>query len=299
MSRYIYGLFWNYEFENFDFTYTYNDDVTHYKSDVQNLNNIDLTKLSSIELHNVQINALYDKFCELPCTTLIINNCKIESIENLKINRTIKKMIIVDSDIKNIKKLENMNIENLSILNSKNIDIDEVLVFKNLIELTYKSNIINFIPNFESLGNLKILNLPDNKITDLTNMGFIKNLCSIDLSHNNIENIDILGIYDKLKYIYINNNKIKNAYPLNSNSNIKFLNISNNNIENIEFINNFENIEILNIMNNPIIYLPDLMKFKNLDFENLKVTWSNIRDMKGMKGFGLIKNIIKTMINNK
>ena len=299
MSRYIYGLFWNNGFENFDFIYTYKDDVTQYKSDVQNLNNIDTTKLSTIELHNVQIGSLYDKFCELPCNTIIFNNCKIETIENLKINATIKKMIIIDSDIKNVKKLENMNIENLSIINTKNVDIDEVLVFKKLMELTYKSNIIEFIPNFESLENLKILNLSDNKIKDLTNMGLIKNLCSLDLGYNNIENIDILEKYDKIKYLYLNNNNIKNAYPIHNNSNIKFLNISNNNIENIDFINNFEDLEILNITNNPIIYLPDLMKFKHIDFENLKISWNNVKDMKGMKGFCLIKNIIKNIMQLK
>lgn len=299
MSRYLYGFFWNNGFEKFDFIYTYKDDVTQYKSDVQNLINIDTTKLSTIELHNIQVNSLYDKFCELPFNTLIINNCKIESIENLKINGTVKKMIIIDSDIKNVKKLENMNIENLSIINTRNVDIDEILIFKKLVELTYKSNIIEFIPNFESLEDLKILNLSDNKIKDLTNIGMIKNLCSLDLSHNDIENIDILEKYDKIKYLYLNNNKIKNIYSLHNNSNMKFLNISNNNIENIDFIYNFESLEILNITNNPIIYLPDLMKFKYLDFENLKVSWNNIKDMKGMRGFGLIKNIIKTMINNK
>jgi Leucine-rich repeat (LRR) protein len=299
MSRYLYGFFWSNGIEQFDFIYTYKDDVTQYKCDIKNLNNIDVTKLSTIEIHNVEVESIYDKFCELPCNTIIINNCKIGSIENLNINKTIKKMIITDSDIKNIKKLENMNIENLTIINTKNIDIDEVLVFKNLIELTYKSNIINFIANFECLEKLKILNLSNNKIKDITNMGIMTNLCSLDLSHNDIENIDILEKYDKLKYLYINNNQIKNIYPIRNNCNIKFLNISNNNIENIDFIYDFEELEILNVSNNKIIYLPDLMKLKKLDFENLKVSWNNIKDMKGMKGFGLIKNIIKTMVNNK
>lgn len=297
MSRYIYGFFWSNDIEHFDFIYTYKDDVTQYKSDTKNINTIDVTKLSTIELHNINVDSLYDKFCELPFTNIIINASRIGSIENLNINKNITKMIIIDSDIKNVKKLENMNVENLTIINTKNIDIDEILVFKELAELTFRSNRIDFISNFECLNNLKILNLSDNKIKDITNLGIIPNLCSLDLSHNDIDNIDILEKYTKLKYLYLNHNQIKNISKIQNNLNMKFLNISYNNIDNIDIIQNFEELEILNIINNPIFYLPDLMKLKHLDFDNLKVNWNNIKDMKGMKGFALMKNIIKTLIN--
>ena len=305
MSRYLYGLFWN-TVEHFDFVYTNKNDDKKNKTNTINLDNIDIinsivnidkSTVYSVEISNIQVDTLNSQFCELPFESLVINCCKINSIENLSVNTKLKKLIIIDSDVKDVKKLENMNITNLIIINTKNIDIDEILIFKNLIELVYKSNKIEFMVNLESLDNLQILNLSNNKIKDITNMGFIKSLISLDIGHNEIENIDIIQKYDRLKYLYINNNLIKNINPIQNNNNLKFLNISNNLIENIDLINNFIDLEMLNALNNPIIYLPDLMKFKNLDFDNLKINWNNIKDIKGMKGFRLIKNIIKSLIN--
>jgi Leucine-rich repeat (LRR) protein len=168
-------------------------------------------------------------------------------------------------------------------LNTKNININDLLVFKKLIELIYKSNNIQFMANLESLVDLQILNLANNNIT-------------VNKNRKN-RKFYILKNYNKLKYVYINNNLIKDITTLKNNKFIKYLNISNNNIDNIDIINNFEDLEILNILNNPILVIPDLLKFKKLDFDNLQVNWNNVKDMQGMKGYKLIKNIIKSLIN--
>lgn len=60
-------------------------------------------------------------------------------------------------------------------------------------------------------------------------------------------------------------------------------------------IENFTNIESLNIKNNLIKELPNLLEFKNLNYEYLKIDWNDIIQIKGMKGFGLIKNMIKSL----
>ena len=256
MSSYLYGLFWNTNMTHFDFIYTNKNDDTKYSANTQNIETIDKLKINSITLNNLQINTLNLHICELPFSTLIINCCKINSIENLNLNKHITKMIIIDSDILDMQKLTENNITNLTIINTKNININ-----------------------------------------DRTNRGILQKSRSIDFGLNKIDNIDFLKNYDKLKYLYINNNLIKHISPIEYNINMKYLNISYNQIENINIIMNFNNLEILNIINNPILILPDLLKFKNLDFDNLKVNWNNIKDVCGMKGFGLMKNIIKSLIN--
>ena len=301
MSGYIYGLFWNKGCEHFDFVYTESDSDKK-NINTQNLDKIDTSTIHSVELSNIQLDNINDKFCNLSFESLIINRCILESIENLKLNKSLKKLIIIDSDIKSFNKLENMNIEELSIISTKNIGLDEILNMKKLKILNYKSNIstnkITLLPNLEPLENIITLNLSDNGITDITNLGYLINLLSIDLGHNDLDNIDLLGKYHKLKYVYLNNNKLKNIDKLQNNTDIKYLVVNNNLIENINIISQFEDLEFLNILDNPISHLPDLFKFKKLDLENLKINWKHIIDMKGMKGLSLIKNIIKSMMNH-
>jgi len=62
-------------------------------------------------------------------------------------------------------------------------------------------------------------------------------------------------------------------------------------------IESFKELEVLNIKNNPIKVLPNLLNLKNLDYECLKIDWINIIDLKGMKGFELIKNMINSLSN--
>jgi hypothetical protein len=114
MSRYLYGLIWNSGISHFDFIYNIIDNENTYTINTQNLETIDKSKLTSVTLNNIQVNTLNNEFCELPFTSLIINCCKINSIENLHVNKNLKKLIIVDSDIIDIQKLTDMNITNIT-----------------------------------------------------------------------------------------------------------------------------------------------------------------------------------------
>lgn len=302
MSGFLFGFLWNNGMENFDFNYTEKDTLIEKTLNTSKLNEQSISELKSkilsIEINNIQIDNINTHFCELNIESILFNRCKINSIKNLKINKYLKKIIIVDSDIKDISKLEYMEIEHLSITSSENIFLDDIVKLKNLRELYYKSNIKTDyeLINMENLSNLIILNLYDNNINSIKNIGTLKNLISIDLGYNKLESIEVLQNYKTLKYVYLNSNKIINACSLENNCDIKYLNLSDNNISNIDFITRFQDIEILNTHNNLIKIIPNLLQFKKLDFTFLNIDWKQVEDLKGMNGYKLIKNIIQSLI---
>ncbi len=299
MSSYLRGLIWGAD-DDFEFLYTEkNSDVsktlnTSYISQQFIDNNKD--NILSIELNNVQVNNINDKLCSLNFEQITLNKCKINSINNLNNNKSLQKVVIIDSDIKDISTLQ---VDSLTVISS-NISLEDIVKLQNLKDLTYKSNLKenNELICLENLTNLVSLNLSDNKITSISNMGVLPNLISLSITNNLISSIDVLKNYKKLKFINLNHNNITNIKSLINNINIKQLFLSNNLIVDIDCINYFENLEILHINNNPIKTIPNLLQLKNLDYSNLHVNWKNITELKGMKGYLLIKNIISSMMTN-
>jgi internalin A len=123
-------------------------------------------------------------------------------------------------------------------------------------------------------------------------MGLLKELISIDFSINKIESIDSLKNNTKLKFVYLQKNNIKDITPLKLNKNIKYLMASHNNFSEIDFIENFSDIELLNLQNNPIKIVPNLLNLKHLNIKDLIIDWKNVDDLRGMKGYQILKNIM-------
>jgi Leucine-rich repeat (LRR) protein len=294
MSGYIYGLFWNASTENFDFVYTDKNQEKSTLTNTINSENIKLDEIYNVELTNIQIDTINDAFCKLPFESLYINKCKINSLKNLNLNKTCKKITIIDSQISDYDVLPEMNLEYIKI-QSSNIKFDVLCNCIKLREIIYKNNQLTEIPNLLNLKFLHTLSLSNNKIKNIENLKNLIDLHTLDLSYNEIENIIILNNLKKLKYVYLNNNNITNLNDLEDLTNIIHLNISSNNIKNIDMILNYKNLEILNIKNNKITILPNLLELKKIDFDNLQVDWNDIRQINGMKGFLLIKNIIKSL----
>ena len=76
---------------------------------------------------------------------------------------------------------------------------------------------------------------------------------------------------------------------------IKKLFISNNKITNCNDLVKLKNLESFEINLNPINSLPNLLLLPKLNYEEIKIDWILITNVEGLKGFGLIKNIIKTL----
>ncbi len=297
MSGYFVSLFWNNACENFDFVYTY---------DGENFTTINTTKITteliynlkdnilSIEINNIHNDTLnISKLNELNIESILFNKCKINHINDLCELKKLKKIIITDSEIQNINIKNNM----INIVNVYNSTIPfEQLIQPSLTELYFRSSkSISDLDNLNKLNKLRILNLNDSlQLIGKFNLPLLPELISLDIGNNSIDSIDSLEKFNTLKSLNISNNKI-NTIEFLKNNPIQNLNISNNNINDIMIIENFTNLEILNIKNNPIKILPNLLNLKHIDYEFLKIDWDKIRDVKGMKGFGLIKNIIKNI----
>jgi Leucine-rich repeat (LRR) protein len=301
MSGYILGLFWNNGQENFDFTYCEKEGeksstINTCKIDESFIENVK-DKSLTVEIHNISIDKINTHLCQLNINSILFNRCKINSIGNLKDIKNLKKITIIDSDIKGIDMLAENELEYLSVINSQNLLLSEIVNIKNLRELYYKSNIKtdNDLINLEGLSNLTILNLSDNNIKSVENMGLLKDLISIDISINKIESIDVLKNNTKLKYVYLQKNNIKDIRPLKLNKNIKYLMASHNNFSEIDFIENLNDIELLNLQNNPIKVVPNLLNLKNLNITDLNIDWKNVDDLKGMKGYQILKNIMMSL----
>ncbi len=301
MSGYILGLFWNNGQENFDFTYCEKEDEQSSTVNTIKLDDTFITNLKDkslkIEINNITVDKVNTQFCQLNVDTILFNRCKINSIENLKNIKNLKKITIIDSDIKGIDTLAEIELEYLSVINSQNVLLSDITKIKSLRELYYKSNIKtdNDLINLEELSNLTIVNLSDNNIKSIENIGHLKDLISIDLSINKLESIDGLKNNTKLKYVYLQKNNIKDISVLKMNKNIKYLIAPHNKFSEINFIENLNDIELLNLHDNPIKIVPNLLQLKHLNIKDLKIDWKNVDELKGMKGYEILKNIMLSL----
>jgi Leucine-rich repeat (LRR) protein len=297
MSSFIYGLFWNNGYENYDFTYsnkTYEKQITMNTSNIHTLTEENKKDIYEIEINNIQINEINEIFAQLPFSSLIINKCKIKSINNLKINNNCKKISIIDSNIEEYDILDKIKIEYIKIYSS-NIDINTISNNTNLMELYYRYNKLNELPNLSALQKLQILTISNNNIKNINQVKELINLKILNISNNEIESLEPLYRLRNLEYIYADNNKIKNIICINNLKKIKYLNLSSNPLENIDDIIYFTELETLKIKNTTIRLLPNLLELKNIDYNSLEIDWNNIDKINGMKGFSLIKHIIKNI----
>ena len=89
------------------------------------------------------------------------------TIYEVLINSADANLAVVDTEL-----------EYLSIINSENVLLSDIIKIKNLRELYYKSNIKtdNDLLSLGGLSKLTILNLSDNNIKSIENIGFLKDL---------------------------------------------------------------------------------------------------------------------------
>jgi len=295
MSSFIYGLFWNNGYENFDFMYsnkTMDKQITMNTTNINNLTDENKKDIYQIEINNIQINEINEIFALLPFENLVINKCKIKSINNLKLNKNCKKISFIDSDIEDYNVIFEMELEYIKIYSS-NINIKNISKNTNLKELHIRFNKLTELPDLSGLEKLQILTISNNNIKDITNLRNLLNLKILNISYNKIESLKPLEELKNLEYIYADNNEIKNINGINNLKKIIYLNLSFNPIENIDDIIYFTELETINIKNTNIKNLPNLLELKKIDYNSLEIDWKNIDKINGMKGFSLIKHIIK------
>jgi len=193
--------------------------------------------------------------------------------------------------------LSTSNIE-LKILKLDSIDIiDDVDIglILSLEELHIINSRLTRIGELHKLLNLKKLNLENNSLIKLNQIEKLTKLTYLNISSNALINIDEIEYLPLLEEIEVTNNQLVKLWNLEKTPQIKKLFISKNNINYINDLVKLSNLESFEINLNPINSLPNLLLLPKLNYETIKIDWVLITNVEGLKGFGLIKNIIKTL----
>jgi Leucine-rich repeat (LRR) protein len=214
--------------------------------------------------------------------SLELENCKIESLDNLPPN--LKYLNLTGNLIKEIK--TGQLLKNLEIINLNNniiSSIDENSLPINLKELYLNYNKLNII-NFDIPQTLTKIHIKGNKLSIIDRLFIYINIEEIDISLNEIENINLdpnsnLITFDcshnNINYINKLPNNIVNLdlsfnkfteFNIDLPSSIKNYNISNNKIKK----NNLTNIKNQSIN--------DIWNINNEDINDMTVLFDNIND---------------------
>ncbi|AMN30631.1 leucine-rich repeat domain-containing protein (plasmid) [Clostridium perfringens] len=163
------------------------------------------------------------------------------------------------SVLKNLKKLEVLNMEN-----NKISDLTPISNLENLIQIDASGNNINNISEISKLKNLTKLFLYDNNITDISAIKNLKNLKILSLSNNCISTLAPLKDLKQLQSLDASNNRITDLEPLKDLYKLSVLTLNNNEIESLMPLKNCSKIFSLELKNNRIKDISPLKELNNL-----------------------------------
>jgi len=220
---------------------------------------------------------------------------------------SLKKFMTENITQKNIKEI-------ISLANTLNITILYPHLADQLIEVTYKEDIDQFLDKADDFGlersflesarqkQLELYLRYDGtmpQVLDLTNFK-IKNLdilikvltekfgktnftncLALSLENNQIEDISALKELTKLKHLYLNNNQVKDISALKEFTNLTHLNLDNNQIKDFSALKQLTNLDDLNLNNNQIKDISALKQLTNL--EHLSLNNNQIKDISALK----------------
>jgi len=209
--------------------------------------------------------------------------------------KNLKSLYLNKCNIKYLSSIINssqINLDSLTFIDCEKIDDFDISLLNNLKELTINGCNLTKIGNLNKLLNLVELNLNNNSILNLDGIEKLINLKNLNLDKNIITNLDVISSLINLEKVNISNNPISKLWNLKLTTNIKSLICNNTDLLNIDDILELKNLEHLEIKKNKIIKLPNILQLINLNYNLLCVDWTYISYIDGMKGFGLIKNIL-------
>lgn len=192
----------------------------------------------------------------------------------------------------------NIQLKILKLDSIDNIDDVDIGLISSLEELHIIKSRLTRIGEVYNLVNLKKLHLENNSLIKLNQIEKLTQLIYLNISSNALTEINEIENLPLLEEIHCNYNQILQLWNLEKTPQIKKLFITNNNISNCKNLIKLKNLESFEITSNPINSLPNLLLLPKLNYETIKIDWINITTVEGLKGFGLIKNIIKTLTIN-
>ena len=156
----------------------------------------EVDEIDAIDLHTngfEKIPSWLKRFNNLESLNLRSNHIKkLEGLENMT---KLRYLYVEDNQINKIECLDKLK-------NLHSLRFGESFHF-------YSGNMIHKIENLESLTELRVLELANNKIQKIEGLDLLKNLECLDLSYNKIEVIEGLEELANLKILNLTNNKIQ------------------------------------------------------------------------------------------
>lgn len=233
--------------------------------------------------------------------SLLFDSIIFTSISSYSFISKCKKLSILEFKKSTIKYLSslistsNIQLKSLKLDSIDIIDDVDISLISSLEELYIIKSRLTRIGEIHKLVNLKKLHLENNSLIKLNQIEKLTKLTYLNISYNALTNIDEIENLPLLEEIYCNYNQIAQLWNFEKTPLIRKLNIANNNLTKCDDLIKLKNLETFEINLNPINSLPNLLLLSKLNYEIIKIDWDLIRTVDGLKGFGLIKNIIKTL----
>ena len=225
-----------------------------------------------------------------------------KDLNNINPSDTIHSIIIKDQDF-NIKKLENLNLNNLNVLSLRNNNVNDLSSLQKykLEELQFLDLSNNYINDKAiqilgqlNLNSLNFLNLSNNKIRDFGSFKTIKNFYTLkeffignnnfdentfnnleeNVNFSNLQEIDLSdGVFTKKSIQIINKFEF---------TNLKKLYLNNNNLESLYFLKDLKchYLEEISLNNNNIKNIENFNNHKYLKF--IEMRKNQITDIDGI-----------------
>ena len=215
------------------------NEIEHYVSKYKNFQ----SKLAKCKFYKNDLNDLieiYLNYKVLNNLIIVFSNLNNENKNVIIQEGKIKKLVLTNYKIKNIKDIEGLD------------------MLKHLENLNLSFNDISEINGLNGLLKLRNLNLSHNKITKIKNLEDLIELSSINLGFNKIEKIEGLTNQKKIKNLNLKHNKIKEFKGLIQLQSLEKISLSKNLISEINDLDNFVNLKYLDLTLNNI---PDISKY--------------------------------------
>lgn len=141
--------------------------------------------------------------------------------------------------------LTNLNATRIGLKN-----IDAIVRMKNLVELKFGSNQLDFLPSLKELTKLRYLDLSNNKLTSVEGLKLLKSLVKLDISENKISDLSSLSSSLYLEDLRMKNNKVSNIGFVSNHPQLNYLWLSYNQIVDLSPLRSLTNLQSLFIDGN-------------------------------------------------
>ncbi|CAL6022183.1 Leucine_rich repeats-containing protein [Hexamita inflata] len=248
---------------------------------------LDINALTIYQCDNVESALMSDT---VKC--LKIENCNMESVDGLQLEN-LENLQLLYTNLINLQNIDRFRLLKELKISSKYIDLEGIQSLEHLTQLTIFESVISNIDVLKHLGKLTKLHLDSNDLVDLSVLKSLVNIEDLSISGNIRVDLTSLPYLAKLVVLNISNLDLQSVQFLDQYTQLKELKLSSNRLEDISSlqhmrqlakldlsVNNIKNLSIFSHLIN-IEYL-DLSNNSEVDVEPLKclvkLSYLNLND---------------------